>query len=203
MKKLTIRELANATGQTEGTVRKHIEREKVKKSRDGTINADTDFNKAYINAVTKGAGLFGAIVKEVIVDGKKTVLEKPERALSASAQINQDLELRKRRADTDLKERESEIKRIQLEKQAGNLLPIDMVEKVMIINFQSVFKNLDSELENIASIYTQRFGGTRKDVAEIVVLSRGVLAKAIEQAKKEANHEIENVIKEMQSSLGK
>lgn len=195
MRKLTIKEFASATGQKDATVRQHINRKKILKTKDGFIDVDTVLSKTYITEVTNGAGLYGAVVKTVIVKEDK---EKPVKPVKSDEEQHIDnLNLRKRVSETELKERESELKGILLEKQAGNLLPVDVVERIFVINVQAIFKNVESSLENMARITTDMLGGSRSDAADIVKRLREELSVIIEKAKKDADHEIKAEIYEM------
>ena len=111
--------------------------------------------------------------------------------MTASQQVYTQLDLRTKIATAEAKENESELKRIQIDKIAGKLLPVELVEKIFTINIQGVFKTFEGELENIASIYVEVLGGSRTELAEIIGKQREVLAKAIQKAKDDAEHEIE------------
>lgn len=203
MRKFTIKEFANATGQLEGTVRKHIERKRLKKLSDGFINPDTDFNKAYINTVTNGAGLNGAIVKKEPVRQAKTDRNENPTPLNASQFEYQDLEIRKKRADVERLERQNELQMMELEKKAGNLLPVDVMQSWFVINCQSIVKNFKMELENLNSVYVERFGGDRSVLAEITKKQLEILDVAYQRAKTDAAHDIEIAINEYQDVRGR
>lgn len=195
MRKLSIKEFASATGQKDATVRQHINRKKIIKTKDGFIDVDTVLSKNYIAEVTNGAGLYGAVVKTVTV---KEAKEKPVRPVKTDEEDHIDrLAMRRRISETEIKERESELKGIILEKQAGNLLPVDVVERIFVINVQAIFKNVESSLENMARITTDMLGGSRSDAADIVKRLREELSVIIEKAKKDADHEIKSEIYEM------
>ncbi|MNQ27559.1 hypothetical protein D3C85_408190 [compost metagenome] len=122
--------------------------------------------------------------------------ETPVKPVKSDEELHIDnLNLRKR--VSELKERESELKGIILEKQAGNLLPVDVVERIFVINVQAIFKNVESSLENMARITTDMLGGSRSDSADIVKRLREELSVIIEKAKKDADHEIKAEIYEM------
>lgn len=195
MRKLTIKEFASATGQKDATVRQHINRKKILKTKDGFIDVDTVLSKTYITEITNGAGLYGAVVKTVTV---KEAKEKPVKPVKTDEEDHIDrLAMRRRISETEIKERESELKGIILEKQAGNLLPVDVVERIFVINVQAIFKNVESSLENMARITTDMLGGSRSDAADIVKRLREELSVIIEKAKKDADHEIKAEVFEM------
>ncbi|ASD52945.1 hypothetical protein [Flavobacterium phage V182] len=125
----------------------------------------------------------------------KEEYEQLEIPLTASQRQYQDLELRKKLADADLQERSAELKKIQLEKLAGNMLPTDFVEKAFLVNIQAIFKNFDASLENLSIIYVEEMGGDRSDVSRLTNKLRNELSRIIEKSKVDANHEIQEEIK--------
>jgi len=67
-----------------------------------------------------------------------------------------------------------------------------LVEKIFAINIQAVFKNLESENENIASLYVL----DRKELSIVITKQKQILAKAIEKAKENLNgyNDIEHLL---------
>jgi hypothetical protein len=108
----------------------------------------------------------------------------------------QDLELRKKEADVLFVERQSELKQIQLEKIAGNTLPLDITANLLKINLQQIFKTFSIELENLATISVETLGGTRADLVKITNAQNAMLKKIVETAKVNANQEIEIYLQE-------
>ena len=204
MRELTIKEFANATGQKDGTVRQHLNRGLLQKTENGYIDVDDDMVKRYIHDKTNGSGLYGAIVKEAPVKKAKSKeeIQKVSKALSDHEKEIIELDMRKRRNESDLKERQAELARLELERKAGNSLPLDLVEKILVINIQSVYKNIELENDNIAAMTNDKFGGTRKDLAEIKQMQREILSKAIEKAKQDAAFEIETAVNEWSEMRG-
>ena len=204
MRELTIKEFANATGQKDGTVRQHLNRGLLQKTENGYIDVDDEMVKRYIHDKTNGAGLYGAVVKEVPVKVSKSKeeIKKASKVLSDHEKEIIELDMQKRRNDAALKERQAELARFELERKAGNSLPLDLVEKILVINIQSVYKNIELENDNIAAITNDKFGGTRKDLAEIKQMQREILSKAIEKAKQDAAFEIETAVQEWSEMRG-
>ena len=207
-RKLTIKELAAATGQKDATVRQHILRNRVKKDKAGFIDVDTDFNKVYINDVTNGGGLHNPIAKIVTVKAIKGVTngeakEKPVlKEASESDKFFQNMERRKKMAEVEVQERNAELKKYELEKKAGNLLPVNIVSNILIINCHSIVKAFEAELDNINSVYVERMGGTRQDIADITAKQRKSLDLAMKRAQDSAMHEIDIEIEKYQESRG-
>ncbi len=107
-----------------------------------------------------------------------------------------ELELRQKTANAEYKEREAELKQIQLEKIAGNTLPLDLVDTILTINLQTIFKVFSSELENIATISVEILGGSREDLVRITNSQNVILNKLVETAKTNANFEINRAVEE-------
>ena len=196
---LSLKEFGLSMGMSYDTVKKNAQRGNIVKGTDGKIDTENPVNKLFYENEKLKQATKPTKEKEVKSESK------PERVNSQTKEqkIYVDLDLRKRRAETEAKERENELKRMNLEKAAGNLLPVDLVERILIINIQAVFKNFDVELENIASIYVDRFGGNRKDLVEITTKQRDILSLAITRAKAEALHEIENAVNVFQDQRGR
>jgi hypothetical protein len=187
MSRLSVKELSSAIGVKDGTIRQHIKRKLLQKGDDGLIDTDLDLNSRYIYEKTNGAGLFKGSVKVIEVEKEK---EKPT-GFTESQKMYNDIDLRTKIATAESKEREVELKKIQIQKTAGRLLPVELVEKIFTINIQGIFKTFEGELENIASIYSEVLGGSRKELADIIGKQREVLSKAIEKAKEDSEYEID------------
>lgn len=192
---LSLSEFAESMGMPYNTVKVNAQRGKIIKGTDGKIDTENPTNKLFFNKQTSNLGTI-ITKKDVSIKEKKTV----ERVsgLTESQKQYTDLDLRTRIATAELKERENEIKKIQLEKAAGNLLPVDLVESILVINIQAIFKVFESELENLASIYNEVFGGTRKELAVIIEKQRGILAKAIDKSSEDAKAEIDIAVSDYQ-----
>jgi len=107
------------------------------------------------------------------------------------------LEKRKRKADVIKAETDSELKKLQLEKMMGKLIPVDLMQGILKINIQNIFMSFDNELVNIASIYCDVMaGGDRSKLSDIVHKMRENLGRIISDTKLNAAKEIEGVINE-------
>ncbi|MCK0148387.1 hypothetical protein MWU78_22330, partial [Arenibacter sp. F26102] len=83
-----------------------------------------------------------------------------------------------------------------IEKIRGELMPVEMVQKIMVINIQSVFREFESGCENIASVYCEILGGDRDHLARMVKEMRQVLEDSIKNAKDKSKVEIQTIIKD-------
>ncbi|ASD51585.1 hypothetical protein [Flavobacterium phage V157] len=199
MAKYSVKDFASAYKQKESTVKSWVHRKKLQKDSDGLIDTDNAVNKLLISEMQLkvNANLIGSTSVKVAKTKSKSKeeYEQLEIPLTASQRQYQDLELRKKLADADLQERSAELKKIQLEKLAGNMLPTDFVEKAFLVNIQAIFKNFDASLENLSIIYVEEMGGDRSDVSRLTNKLRNELSRIIEKSKVDANHEIQEEIK--------
>lgn len=193
----SIREFGESVGMSYDTTKKNVQRGNIIKGDNGKIDSENPINKLFLNT-QKGVVGTKQQHKEAVLKEKKAV-ERPT-GLTAEQKVYNDLDLRTRIAAAEVKERESELKRIQLEKLAGNLLPVDLCEKIISINIQAVFKGFESEMENMASIYNEEFGGDRKTLVNIIRKQREVFARAIAKASKDAKYELENAVNDFQDT---
>ena len=136
--------------------------------------------------------------KKPISDEPKLTLEE-KRILAREKQQRLDLidlDLRKRTAETTLVERNSELRQLQLEKIAGNTLPLDITKSILMINIQTIFTTFNSEIDNMVTITVEELGGTRADAVRIQNKLKVVFKKLIETTKENSNREIEKVVNE-------
>lgn len=135
-----------------------------------------------------------------IIDRIFTEEEKPK---DTKARLNQnkrdeevvDWDMRKKMADALKAERAAELAQLQVEKLMGNLMPVDLVDNIMRVNIQDIFKSFENELINIASIYCDVLaGGDREKLAEIISKIRLKLNETIKRTETSTAQEIENVI---------
>jgi hypothetical protein len=167
-----------------------VHRKQLQKDDDGWIDTELDKNKLFIlemelkinNGTTQKVSIEN-------VNSKKPV-ERPT-GLTAQQKQYADIDLRTKIAAAETKEREAELKRLQLEKLAGNLLPVDQVEKIIVVNVQAILKNFRSERDNMALVMVERFGGNRKDLVEITTALDKIMDVVISKAEKDANYELD------------
>lgn len=192
MPKFKTKEFADAYGIKESTVKSYIFRKQLQRDANGLIDTENDRNKLFILEMQLKPSGKKKAEKEVVSKSKKEVQQK----ISFEEKQIIDLDHRKRIAETEAKERESELKRIQLEKIAGNLMPVELVEKILVINIQSIFKNFESEMENLARVYVP----DRDLLAQAISDQKELLSKIIAKTKEDSSIEIENAINEYQET---
>ena len=106
------------------------------------------------------------------------------------------IEIRKKKADLRLIERNAEIKEAQLEKIAGNTIPLDQVMSLMAINYKAIFKSFHSQLKNIASTTVQSLGGTNDDLHTVMKELEQVLNHIINKSKEKSQMDIDRLVEE-------
>lgn len=107
-----------------------------------------------------------------------------------------DYDLRQRRANAEYKERESELKKMQLEKIAGNTLPLDLTKTILKINCQAILIQFLSSVENMVAVTVEELGGVRADNVRITNELKKIFKKTVETCEKNAEREIENAVQE-------
>lgn len=148
----------------------------------------------------------GSVNIAPMVETKKTVVEKEPKLTAEERKIQAEykkhnlellnLDKRKREAEVKLVERNAELKQWELEKKAGNTLPLDMIEKVVGINYKAVFKSIHSQTKNIAMVMVQQLGGSKDDLNSIMIELENILDKTVKDAEKKSAVDIEKLIDE-------
>lgn len=125
---------------------------------------------------------------------EKEKKEQREAAITRKSYL--DLDLRKKEAEVKLVERNAELRQWELEKKAGNTLPLNMIENVVAINYKAVFKSIHSQIKNIAMVMVQQLGGSKEDLNTILIEMESILDKTVKDSKKKATVDIEKLIEE-------
>ena len=195
---ISPKDFAAQYGLKYATLRSHISRGKVVK-KDNFIDTENPVNKLYIQENATKVALTPpkkAANENIETESKPPVTATPPTASSSDDGDLSNLTLREKFAKTLKVEREAEYKRLQNLKLQGKLMPIELVEKTLTINIQSIFRSFESSSENIASIYNERLGGDRADLADMVTRMRQELERAITSAKQKSKEEITGLMQE-------
>ena len=145
--------------------------------------------------------LYNKVVEKVSTKVNNTKKEEAEedrrqKAIKESSVV-EDWDLRKKKAETLLKERQAEKEKMQLEKLAGKLLPTDLSFNIVRIHNQSIFATFQNDLENQASIFCDILaGGDRKLLAQINEKLSSLLSAAVANAEEVAEQSIKNAVNE-------
>ena len=110
-----------------------------------------------------------------------------------------DLSERKLMADIELQEARAEKEKMQLEKLAGKLIPIDLNYTIINIHNNTIFATFHNHVDNLASVFCDILaGGDRKKLAEVTQkLSEG-LEDCVKRAKEVSLSSVRNAIDEYQ-----
>lgn len=154
----------------------------------------------------KGSGTSLHTVETTLSKEKKEVI-KPEitptpqenKQKRVEEKINKtffEFEKRKKEAEVNVIERNAELKQWELEKKAGNTLPLNMIENVIEINLKAIFKNNLSLANNVAYVIVNQLGGTKDDLHAIRTELENVFDKTVKDIEKKTSVDIEKLIDE-------
>ena len=139
-------------------------------------------------------------VKKVIVEDIPIKLTIEEKRKMKEEKLHRDTmtqyEMRKKEAEVTLVERNAELKQWELEKKAGNTLPLELVKRILVINTQGILINMNSEIENMVNIAVEELGGARADSVRITNKLRTIFKKTIDVTKDRINQEIVTAVSE-------
>jgi hypothetical protein len=195
---VSLTEFAEMIGMSYDTAKKNAQRGKIIKGTDGKIDTDNAVNRLFLDKKkAQNINKPNTVVAQNDVSKTRKPVERPT-GLTAQQKQYADIDLRTKIAAAETKEREAELKRLQLEKLAGNLLPVDQVEKIIVVNVQAILKNFRSERDNMALVMVERFGGSRKDLVEITTALDKIMDVVISKAEKDANYELDIAVSQYQ-----
>jgi hypothetical protein len=195
---VSLTEFAEMIGMSYDTAKKNAQRGKIIKGTNGKIDTDNAVNRLFLDKKkAQNINKPNPVVAQNDISKTRKTVERPT-GLTAQQKQYADIDLRTKIAAAETKEREAELKRLQLEKLAGNLLPVDQVEKIIVVNVQAILKNFRSERDNLALVMVERFGGSRKDLVEITTALDKIMDVVISKAEKDANYELDIAVSQYQ-----
>lgn len=151
--------------------------------------------KEAIDVVADDLGITDDDIKKVFSGAEMPKQTKARAKQHQESQESVDWDLRKKIADAQKAELAAEKAQLDIEKLMGKLMPVDLVETILKVNIQDIFKTFENELINLASIYCDILaGGDRERLSEIIKKIRLKLAETIERVEISAAQEIENVV---------
>ena len=103
-----------------------------------------------------------------------------------------ELALRKQVADVLKVERDAEKKKLEIEKLQGKLMPIELVEQILSINLNTVFKEFEASIFSQVQMFIP--SNDREEIATATEKIRFSLADVIEKAREESADQIEAII---------
>ena len=109
-----------------------------------------------------------------------------------------ELALRKQVADVLKVERDAEKKKLEIEKLQGKLMPIELVEQILSINLNMVFKEFEASIFSHVQMFIP--SNDREEIATATEKIRFSLADVIEKAREESADQIEAIINDYSQS---
>lgn len=109
-----------------------------------------------------------------------------------------ELALRKQVADVLKVERDAEKKKLEIEKLQGKLMPIELVEQILSINLNTVFKEFEASIFSQVQMFIP--SNDREEIATATEKIRFSLADVIEKAREESADQIEAIINDYSQS---
>ena len=211
---LNKEEFAAICRTTVGVINTNIHRGKIVYiSEDKIIDSEDALNKAFFkkykkkheDEVTKQRvsdkveTLYEAVVEKATDKIEKKQSNKRQKESAEKSKDTLEWAERKLQADTLLVEARAEKEKLNLEKLAGKLMPIDLVFSVLNIHNHDILATFQNDAENLASVYCDILAnGDRKKLAEITTKIGEKLNNAVNRAKEVALASIENAIEEYQ-----
>jgi hypothetical protein len=216
MAKFTRKDVEDMYSIKPGTLRQYIRRGKLIEDETGYIDNKNLINERFLKSKERALQPT-SVVEEVSapvvikkrvsapVDVKKNKpvkrakLTQREKDELSRMSLLDSYEIRTKKADAELKERTAELKKLEIEKKAGELLPVDLVRKIIGINNKSIFINMEQEIRNQA-------GMMAKDREELAILEKEMqksLTISVKKAKDDMQAELENAINEFMDTRGR
>ena len=121
---------------------------------------------------------------EIILNGEKVTAK--------------ELAIRKSVADVLKFERDAEKKKLEIEKLQGKLIPIELVEQILSINLNMVFKEFEASIFSQVQMFIP--SNDREEIASATERIRYSLADVIEKAREESADQIEAIINDYSQS---
>ena len=124
---------------------------------------------------------------------EKAAANPPVEIILNGEKVNaKELALRKQVADVLKVERDAEKKKLEIEKLQGKLMPIELVEQILSINLNTVFKEFEASIFSQVQMFIP--SNDREEIATATEKIRFSLADVIEKAREESADQIEAVI---------
>lgn len=131
--------------------------------------------------------------KKLVLPAKEKVVHPPVEIILNGEKANaKELALRKQVADVLKVERDAEKKKLEIEKLQGKLMPIELVEQILSINLNIVFKEFEASIFSQVQMFIP--SNDREEIASATEKIRFSLADVIQKAREESSDQIEAVI---------
>ena len=153
--------------------------------------------KDAIKIVQDDLGLSDEEIEQIYTEPETLVSQVAREKQNEEEEEDLNWKQRKTIADALIAERKAELAQLAVDKQSGNLMPVDLVDALFVANIQDIFKTFENETVNLASIYCDILaGGNREMLAEIIAELRVRLTEVIKRIEESSQAQMENIIDE-------
>lgn len=225
MSDYTRKEFAAICRTTTAVVTTNINRGKVILF-DKKIDSENKINKAFFNKYSKKAeeelkkknkekelsesidSIYDQVVEKAttkVIKNKEDVLvEKRKKKEREKAEISVDWDLRKKKAEALLKERNAEKALLSVKKMYGEMVPSDFVYTMFSTFTKSLLSVFDNTLMNLAGVYCDELaGGDREALSRVNQKLNEEFQEIISAASEVAKKDLVNEIKQYSVKRGK
>ena len=169
--------------------------EKITEIKSSGKKEDPTTFKEMLSSVTQDLGLSESEMEEIFT--KEETVQNRRQRLKQNEEDEEvvDWDTRKKIADALKAERAAELAQLQVDKLMGNLMPLDLIEMILKVNIQDIFKTFENECINLGSIYCDILaGGNREKLSDLIKALRQSLSDTISRIEDTTAIEIENAI---------
>lgn len=214
MAELSKEEFAAICRTTPGIINTNIHRNKLVYDIDTKkLDSDDPINKAFFKKYQrlhdekknnekvqeKIATIYDDVVEKVTDKVTKRQQETKATETKKKSKVTNDWYERKLQADTLLQEARAEKEKLNLEKAAGKLIPVDLVFDILNIHNHDIFATFQNDAENLASVYCDILAsGDRKKLSEITTKLSEKLNDVVKRAKEVSMSSLEMAIGDYQ-----
>ena len=196
---ISVDEFAIRCNCTPAIIRTNLARKFIVKTAAGYINASNKTNKKFLDkrraldAKRNGEEFTPESTKDA---AKKPGTRKKTGPIIAKNSI-EDWKRKKIIADSRKAEHDADLRKVQLEKAMGKVIPVELLNQILKMNIQGIFIRFEQELQNMASVYCDILaGGDRKKLAELIDAMRVELERIIKITGKNVKQEVDNAVEE-------
>lgn len=177
------------------TYYKKAEAELLKKNQKKKIEEDID--ELYEQVVEKAS-------KKVSKKKKKEEEDEEQKAAQQQGDLFMDWDMRKKKAEALLKERNAEKALLSVKKMYGEMVPTDFVTRMFSTFTKSILSVFDNSIMNLAGVYCDELaGGDREALAKVNQKLNEEFQSIINNAAEIAKKDMVNEIKEYSIKRGK
>lgn len=177
---------------------KYITRKKVAVNSEGLINDQIEQNAGFL---AKRRSMKGDFVPDEVSPnyakpaGKKSATKSKDQ-LEERSETLYGMDKRRRELDAQIKERDLELKSMEIEKRMGRLIPVDHVKIIFGTHARSITTSMSQLLEGHLIEISKRAKFTAAEMAAMRGAMRDKMNEAIKRAVDDSKRSVESAIKE-------